>query len=181
MKKILVPLAEGAEEMEATIIVDVLRRAKWSVTLAGLQPGLVVCSRGVRIQPDTEWDLCEPLGYDGIVLPGGLGGAQRLAADERVLEAVRVYARANKLVAAICAGPRVLVAAGVLEGRRATLYPGLEVAGAGVEWLDETVVIDGTIVTSRGPGTAMAFALALIALAEGTETAEEIRKGLLLP
>jgi len=181
MKKILVPLAEGAEEMETTIIVDVLRRAKWSVTLAGLQPGLVTCSRGIRIQPDTGWDACDPRDFDGIVLPGGLGGAQRLETDERVLAAIRDFVEEGKLVAALCAAPRVLVAAGVLAGRRATLYPGLEVEGAGVDWRGDTVVTDGMIVTSRGPGTAMAFALALIGLLESDEQANEIRKGLLLP
>lgn len=181
MKSALILLAEGAEEMEAVIIADILRRAECEVVLAGVQPGIVTCSRGIRIMPDLSWESCDAGQFDGIIIPGGLGGAERLAADERVLNAVRHYDSEGKIVAAICAGPTVLAAAGILKGRRATIYPGLEKVSFDIDWVDERVVVDGHIVTSQGPGTAMEFALQLVALGHGQDLASRISKRLLMP
>lgn len=180
MTKALIPLAEGCEEMEAVIVVDTLRRAGWDVTTAGLEPGLVTASRGVMLQPDTTWNAVDPTDFDLLIMPGGGPGTARLKADVRVLETARVFAAAGKWLAAICAAPLVLHAAGVLEGRKATCYPGVEEGLDGVAWLDDRVVVDGHIVTSRGPGTAFEFALALIRLLEGETAARSVGEGMLV-
>ena len=123
--RVLVPLAEGAEEMEAVIIVDVLRRAEWEVVMAGLSEGPITASRGVRLLPDVAWDAIDVFGFDMIVLPGGLGGTEVMSGDDRVLEAIRVFdADSDKWGAAVCAAPQVLQAAGVIGERFVTCHPG---------------------------------------------------------
>lgn len=180
MTKALVPLAEGCEEMEATIIIDVLRRAGWEVCVAGLQPGPVVASRGVKLLADRLWDEIDPNAFDVIALPGGNLGTENLRTDARVLAALRILHDAGKIVAAVCAAPLVLQEAGLLAGRKATCHPGAAARLTVTPRRDERVVIDGRIVTSQGPGTSFAFALALVALVEGEERAKEIARGLVL-
>jgi 4-methyl-5(b-hydroxyethyl)-thiazole monophosphate biosynthesis len=180
MAEALVPLADGVEEMEAVIIMDVLRRAKWRVVGCGLRPGLVTASRGVLLQPDTEWDRIDPLAFEVLVLPGGAGGTQALSDDARVLETVRRFVRDQRLVGAICAAPRVLKAAGVVGGRRITCHPSVRDAFGEHPISNERVVVDGRLVTSQGPGTTFEFALKLIALVDGPPAAEAVAKGLIL-
>ncbi len=178
--KALVPLAEGVEEMEAVILVDVWRRAGWTVTTAGTTPGPVRASRGVALVPDLEWSEIVPDRYDLLALPGGGGGVERLCAHEGVLEAVRRFDAPDKRLAAICAGPLVLQAAGVLAGRRVTCHP--DVAGrlTATPRLDDRVVEDGRLITSQGPGTAMAFALAVVAAVEGRARADALARAMVL-
>ncbi|NQU38506.1 MAG: DJ-1/PfpI family protein [Lentisphaerae bacterium] len=176
----LIPLAEGAEEMETVIVADMLRRAGWRVILAGLAEGAVTASRGVMIQPDTTWDAIDPMTFDLIVLPGGNGGTERLIGDERVQETLRAFVKADKWVAAICAAGTALHAAGILKGRRATCYPGCEKGLLETDWQTTPVVIDGRIVTSRGPGTAFDFALTLIRLLDSEPVATQVATGMLL-
>ena len=152
MTKALVPLANGCEEMEAVIIMDTLRRAGWEVLAAGVDEGPVEASRGVRLVPDCAWDDVDPAAFDLLVLPGGNDGTERLSRDERVLDAIRSSYHAGKIVAAICAGPLVLQAAGILEGHRVTCHPGATEFLTATERVDEKVVVDGTVVTSQGPG-----------------------------
>jgi len=177
-KQALVVLAGGAEEMEAVIPVDVLRRAGVQVTLAGLAgEGPVVCSRGVRLLPDRS--LASALGegrvYDLVLLPGGARGAEALARSAEVKELLLAQDRAGRLVAAICAGPRALQAAGVIRERAFTSHPAVreELAPAG-DYREERVVRAENLVTSRGPGTALAFALALVEALLGREMAERV-------
>ncbi len=181
MAQTLIPLAEGVEEMEAVIVADTLVRAQWPVTLVGLQPGIVTASRGVKLQPDTIWDEIDPTTYDVIILPGGAGGAERLAADRRIAAALHTFHSQDKWIAAICAAPAVVLHAfGITMARRATCYPGLEAGLDGTDWQEDRVVVDDHIVTSRGPGTAFEFALTLIRLIDGNEAADKVAAGMLV-
>ncbi len=181
MAKVLVPLAQGCEELEAVTIIDLLRRAGIDVTTAGLDDEPVKASRGVRLLPDTNLDEALQQEYDMVVLPGGLPGADNLSNDSRVGELLRKMADSGKFVAAICAAPIVLGKAGVLSGGKATSYPGmLDKLGLNdVEVTDDAVVRDGQIVTSRGPGTAMDFALELIELLQDRATRDKVEQALI--
>jgi 4-methyl-5(b-hydroxyethyl)-thiazole monophosphate biosynthesis len=181
MAKVLVPLAHGAEEMEAVIIVDVFRRAGWNAVLAATAGRTVEASRGVKIVADAGWDDVQLDSFDLLVLPGGNGGTESLRADSRVLDAIRAFEAAGKLVCAICAGPLVLQEAGVLAGRKATCHPGARSELTVPDISDERVVIDRGIVTSQAPGTAFEFALAIVRLVDGAEVAEKVAAGLVLP
>ncbi len=180
MAKVLVPLAEGCEELEAVTIIDLLRRAGIEVTVAGLRPGIVKASRGVQLVPDVTLDVALQDAYDMVVLPGGMPGATHLKEDPRIVDLVRRMAAAGKYTAAICAAPTVLLEAGVLAGRQATSYPGFldTINPPDVTLSTAPVVRDGTVVTSRGPGTAMDFALALIDALLGGEARAKVEAGL---
>ena len=180
MAKVLVPLADGCEELEVVTIIDLLRRAGVEVTVAGLAPGIVKASRGVQLVPDVTLDVALQDSYDMLVLPGGMPGASHLKADPRIVDLVRRMAAAGQYTAAICAAPTVLLEAGVLAGRQATSYPGfLDALNApGVQLSTAAVVVDGTVVTSRGPGTAMDFALVLIEILQGAEVRGKVEAAL---
>ncbi len=184
MKDVLIPLAQGCEELEAVTVIDLLRRARLEVVVAGLDgSGEVRASRGTRLLPDVALEAVANDDFRLVVLPGGLPGADHLAGDERVLELLRRTHGAGQWVAAICAAPKVLARAGLLDGRRATSYPGaLEgLSIPGLDYREEPVVVDGRVVTSRGPGTAMDFALALIECLEGAPRRAEVEGPLLRP
>jgi 4-methyl-5(b-hydroxyethyl)-thiazole monophosphate biosynthesis len=178
MAKVLVPLAEGCEELEAVTIIDLLRRAGVEVVTAGLKPGIVKASRGVQLMPDMMLDAALQDDYDMVVLPGGMPGASHLKEDARILELLKKMAAAGKYTAAICAAPMVLAEAGVLEGRQATSYPGFLDGMPGVSVSTEAVVQDGKVLTSRGPGTAMDFALALVEVLSGSEKRQQVEAAL---
>ncbi len=170
MKRVLVPLAEGFEELEAVTIIDILRRAGIDVVVASLAGSPVTGSHGIRIAADTPLGALAEQDFDMIALPGGMPGADHLKKDPRIAEIVRRLHAAGRPVAAICAAPMVLAAAGVLDGRRATSYPGfLEDAGKATV-VGDAVVDDGGVITSRGPGTALDFALALVEVLAGRDT-----------
>lgn len=180
-KSALVILAEGAEEMEVTIVVDVLRRAGVQVTLAGLAgDGAVTCSRNLRLLPDCALSsVVERVNrreFDVLVLPGGLGGSERLAASALVGQLLRTQAEAGATVAAICAAPIALAAHGLARGERITSHPSVRGRlAADYDVVDEVVVESGQWVTSRGPGTAFDFALALVARLGGSALADQVR------
>ncbi len=183
MPRVLVPLAQGCEELEAVTIIDLLRRAQIEVVTAGLAPGPVTGSRGTVLVPDTTLDeaLRHEREYDMIVLPGGQPGATHLEHDPRILALLRKMALAGKFTAAICAAPKVLAVAGLLDGKRATNFPGtLDAAVFPKIQLDtRPVVQDGRVITSRGPGTAMDFSLALIELLAGKAVRDKVEAGLM--
>jgi len=180
MPSVLVPLAHGFEDLEAVTIVDLLRRADIAVVTAGLQPGLVLGSRGIRVQPDAALDEALSQDYDLIALPGGLPGADHLRDDARIQALLKDMAAAGKYTAAICAAPMALAQAGLLDGKRATAYPGVleSLNLADTRASGEAVVVDGRVVTSRGPGTAMDFALALIEILVGKDKRDQVEAGL---
>ena len=178
--RVLIPLADGVEEMEAVILIDVLRRAGWTVVTAGLRAGPVAASRGVVLVPDAVWCGIVPAEFDLLALPGGGPGTEALMADERVLAAVRAFLASGRPVAAICAAARVLDRAGVLAGKSYTCYPGVEAKIGSGNRLPDPVVRDGLVHTSQGPGTAIAFALHLVAALDSPEKAEALGRELVL-
>lgn len=177
--KILVPLADGFEEIEAVNVIDILRRADVEVVTAGLKAGAgpVAGSHRIMVIPDTSLDEIDFRDFDGLVLPGGAPGFVNLGNDERILRMAREMDRAGKYVAAICAAPSVLIKAGVLQGRKATVSPsGKAQVEACAEFCEDRVVVDGNLITSRSPGTAMEFALRLVGLLMGEEKMRQIKQ-----
>lgn len=175
--KALILLAPGFEDLEAITTIDILRRAGVQVQTLALHEHEVSGSRGVTVVTDSNLGLIdEARTYDAIVLPGGQPGANNLAADPRVLKRLQDQSAAGRWIAAICAAPKVLAAAGLLKGRRITHFPGAlsEDDKHGVEIVDEAVVVDGNLVTGRGPGVALDFALALVEQLEGRETRDAV-------
>jgi len=176
MSKVLVPLAQGCEEMEAITITDLLVRAGIDVTTVGLDDDIIIASRGTRIIADTNINNVLNNTYDLIVLPGGLPGADHLRDDERIQSLLKKHARDNKFIAAICAAPKALAQAGLLENKTITGYPGalnsLNLPGTNIK--NTAIEIDGNIITSRGPGTAMDFALTLIEKLEGKDKRDDV-------
>ncbi|MCL1813787.1 MAG: DJ-1/PfpI family protein [Treponema sp.] len=186
--RVLTFLAEGFEEVEAVTPIDYLRRAGIEVTTASIAAAMVKGSHGISLAADTTIAALEQSGqlnaesWDGTFVPGGMPGASNLAACAPVGNFFKAMAAAGKTIAAICASPAVFLAPlGLLEGKKFTCYPGMEkqVNGAG-EWLAGKVVVDGNLVTSRGPGTACAFALALIEIFAGKDAAKSLGESALL-
>jgi len=179
----LVPLAPGCEELEAVTIIDLLRRAGVQVTAASLDGGAVRASRGVCFIPDTSLEQALEGEFDMVVLPGGLTGAEHLNTDPRIHKLLICMAEKGRYTAATCAAPTGLGNAGLLAGKIATAYPGsLEALKlSDLTLSEEPVVIDGTVVTSRGPGTAMDFALVLIEVLVGKGKREEVEARLMRP
>ena len=176
MASVLVPLAQGCEELEAITITDLLTRAGIKVVTAGLDDKPVKASRGMVLMPDKNLDDVMDEAFDMIVLPGGLPGADHLNADPRIHQIIKKLNEQNKFTAAICAAPRVLATAGLLNNKHATSFPG---ALDGFEtrnmtYQESAVVVDDKVITSRGPGTAMDFALTLIELLLGKAKRDEV-------
>ncbi len=180
MSHVLVPLAQGCEELEAITITDLLVRAGITVTTCGLDDQPVKASRGTTIIPDTSIDKVLQQSFDLIVLPGGLPGADHLRDNPHLQSLIKKQAAENKYLAAICAAPKALAEAGVLDGKIATSYPGVLAAlgNNSITITDNAVEIDGNIITSRGPGTAIDFALTLIELLAGREKRDEVNQQL---
>jgi len=180
MNKVLVPLAQGCEELEAVTVIDLLNRARIEVIAAGLEEGPVVASHGATLLPDMMLDEALRHDFDMVVLPGGMPGADYLAEDERLMERVKKMAGDGKFVCAICAAPRILARLGLLQGKRATAYPGFleQKDWVGVTCTGKSVEWDGNIITSRGAGTAMDFALTLIEALVGEEARRTVEHAL---
>jgi len=183
MARALVPLAEGCEELEAITIIDLLRRAEIEVVSAALDDQQVKCSRGVKIVADTTLDAVIDDQFDLIVLPGGLPGADNLDNDPRISGLLKKISAAGGITAAICAAPKVLASAGLLEGKTATSYPGFidKMNLINTRVVTDPVVIDEQLVTSRGPGTAMDFTLELIEKLCGRERRQTVENALMRP
>jgi 4-methyl-5(b-hydroxyethyl)-thiazole monophosphate biosynthesis len=177
MSRVLVPLAEGFEEIEAVTVIDLLRRAGIEVRTASLDGPRVTGSHGIGMLADMALDAVVADEYDMIVLPGGMPGAEHLKNDVRVISLLRRFAAEGRYTAAICAAPGVLAHAGLLDRRAATSFPGFLHAGSapGIRLSDAAVVVDGKVATSRGPGTAMEFGLALIELLRGAEARAQVQ------
>lgn len=181
MASVLVPLAQGCEELEAITIVDLLRRAEIGVVTAGLDEKPVRGSRGSVLIADVTLNEAAKQKYDMIVLPGGLPGADNLDQDPRIRGLLKEMSETDRYTAAICAAPKVLASAGLLEGKTATSFPGALDAFEGITYSEDAVVQDGKVITSRGPGTAMDFALALIELLVGKSRRDQVEAALQRP
>lgn len=179
MKKVLIPLAPGFEEVEALTPADILRRAGAEVTLAGTVEGMITGRNLIRVMPDTVMDKVHAKDYDMIILPGGAQGTENLKKNAAVKKAVEELMELGRFVTAICAAPTVLSLIGVTEGRAVTSHPSVRDQMKAREISDERVVVDGTIITSQGPGTAMEFAFALVEALFGKTKAVEVNKGVL--
>jgi DJ-1 family protein len=177
--RVLIPLADGVEELEAVTLIDVLRRGGIDVVSVALGSELAVRgSRGVTLLADALWETLDIDSFDAITLPGGGEGTENLSDDPRIIETVQEFDNAGKFVTAICAAPTVLAQADILGDRRATCYPACaEILGESYD--DAPVIADGNIITSQGPGTAMLFALVLVRHFAGDETAHSVASGLL--
>jgi 4-methyl-5(b-hydroxyethyl)-thiazole monophosphate biosynthesis len=183
MAKVLVPLAEGFEEIEAISLIDIMRRGGIDVKTAYLDDefssDLVTGAHGITVQADVSLLNLNSDDFDMIVLPGGHEGTNRLVANHRVQELLKEFKLKDKWIGAICAAPLALYKAGVL-GINYTCYPSVEkqIRQEGCNNVDD-VVVDGKVMTSRGPGTAICFGLEIIKTLVGNETYEAVKKGTL--
>ena len=182
-KRILVPLAEGFEELEAVAVIDVLRRAGLEVVTAALGSAAdpVMGAHGIAVAADAELGSLAADSFDAVVLPGGMPGTLNLMEDERVLAAVRALHAAGRTTAAICAAPMVLAKAGVIDGVAVTSHPSVrERLGAAEVRSEPRVVRSGHVFTSQGPGTAIEFALELVRELVGAGKADELAAAMLV-
>ncbi len=179
MKRVIVVLAPGFEEIEALTVVDILRRAGMDVTVAGTIGGIVEGRNGIRVEPDRTMDSVVDGWYDLVVLPGGAVGTENLKKDDRVKRLVERHLRKGAIVSAICAGPTVLASMGLTQGRRLTAHPTVREELKDSVVVDDRVVVDGNIITSQAPGTAMEFAFKLVEVLEGDEKVKEVNRGVL--
>jgi 4-methyl-5(b-hydroxyethyl)-thiazole monophosphate biosynthesis len=178
---IYVHLADGFEEIEALTVVDVLRRANIAVEMISMTESKTV--RGAhdivvtadRLFRDADYGKCEML-----VLPGGMPGTANLAKHDGLLGQLKTFAQDGRWIAAICAAPSVPGSLSLLKGKRATSYPGYERQMIGVDYCEERVVRDGSVITSRGPGTAMEFALELVKVLKNEQTAAALKKAMII-
>ncbi|MCR9143382.1 MAG: DJ-1/PfpI family protein [bacterium] len=183
MKRVLVPLAAGFEEMEGIIIIDVLRRAGADVVVAGLAPGPILASRGTRHLSDVQLYEVAAQDFDMVVLPGGADGARTLAADPILADVLRRHHSRDAYIGAICAAPNVLRNLEILAGEdRFTLHPATLNSGAGGKYVDDQrIVRTRNIITSIGPGSAFEFALELVADLFGEAKRREVAGPMFLP
>jgi len=180
MARVCVLLADGFEEIEAVTVIDVLRRADVDTTVLGVTGLVVEGSHGIRVHADARLADAEDRVWDVVVLPGGMPGAARLRDSAEVQSLLRAQHARGGRIAAICAAPIALARAGLLEGRKATSYPTFATELGGVDYREDPVVVDGAITTSRGPGTALAFALALVEDLAGKPKAAELAERMLV-
>jgi 4-methyl-5(b-hydroxyethyl)-thiazole monophosphate biosynthesis len=180
-KKALVVLADGFEEIEAIAPIDIMRRAGINVTVAGLSSREVTSARRVTVKADTVLHETEEV-FDAVVFPGGTGGAENLSRSDTVKRLIRKMYGQGKIIAAICASPAyVLAGTGVLDGKSATCDPGTETKfPSSTRYSDEPVVVDGTIVTGKGAGSASDFGLTIVRLLCGKDAAETVKGEMLL-
>ena len=179
MKRVLVPLAPGFEEIEAITVIDILRRADIEVVIAGTEPSPIKGRCQIKVVTDTNLDQVMEQSFDMVVLPGGLEGTENLKKNPLISKLLRKMEETGKYVSAICAGPTVLSAIGLIGGRRLTSHPSVRDSLNEATYLEERVVVDGHLVTSRAPGTAMEFAYKLVEVLVGKEKVQEVNQGVM--
>ena len=185
-KKAIVPLADGFEEIEAVTIIDVLRRAGVEVAVAALDGDSldVEGAHNICVVADMTFDELDPAftaSADALVLPGGMKAMEAFKADERIMGMVRSFHARGKIVAAVCASPVVLHAAGVLKGKNAVCHPSVRAQLADISIPDKRVVRDNNIITATGAGTTMEFALKIVEALTTKETAAELAAKMQVP
>lgn len=180
-KTVLVPVADGTEEIEAVTIIDVLRRAGAEVTVASVGDLQITASRGVKLMADARIVDCLDKTYDLVVLPGGIPGAEHLRDSENLKQILLHQQSRGRLFGAICAAPAVVLEThGLLQGRAATCHPNFAQRLSDTSAIQSDVVFDQGCVTSRGPGTAMAFSLKLVELLFGKKKMEAVAKPMVI-
>ncbi len=180
MSKIVIPISNGFEEIEAISIIDICRRANIEVIIAGVEALETIGAHNIKVTADCKIEDVKEDDFDLIVLPGGLPNAFTLADNEHVQKLLKEFKASDKYIAAICAAPYALHKAEVLN-KDYTCYPSFEQKIVPENYIsNQNVVKDGNVITSRGPATAMEFALKIVKLLKGDEIYEELREGLLL-
>lgn len=174
---------KGFEEIEGSTIVDILRRANITTHIVGVESKEITGAHNVTISADLHIDDLKLDELDALILPGGAPGFINLRENKIVLSLIKEAVEKNKVVAAICASPSVLATAGVLKNKKATIYPGMEdeIKNKGGVLVDDLVVVDDNIITSKGPATTMLFALKLVEILKDKATSEEVKNQVLLP
>ncbi|GAB6167743.1 DJ-1/PfpI family protein [Clostridium carnis] len=178
MKRVAVLLADGFETLEALTVVDILRRAKVNCDTISLNSLEVTTSHKINIIADKVLDEKEILEYDFIVLPGGMPGSKNLRDDDRVIKVIKEFNNNKKYICAICAAPIALGKAGITKGKNITCYPGFEKELGECNYKEELVVVDGNIITGRGPAAAIPFAFKILEKIDSNKV-DEISKGML--
>ncbi|KAK0089660.1 hypothetical protein PV325_006083 [Microctonus aethiopoides] len=180
-KNTILLLADGAEEMEAVITIDILRRAEIDVTIASIiDQECIKCSRNVKICADAKLEAVKDKQYDAVILPGGLAGSKALSNSKEVGDLLKKQETEGRLIAAICAAPTALKAHGIGFGKQITSYPSMKDQLIGdYKYLEDVVVTDGNIITSRGPATAFAFGLTIVEKLLDKTSALNVAKGML--
>ena len=179
MINVLIPLEPGFEEIETITVVDILRRSGARVTIAGIIDGMIEGSRGVNLYADESINNINPQNFDLIVLHGGQPGTDNLKKDHRVSVLLNKMANEKKLIGAICAAPIILEENGFLNNRKRTSHPSVKGLLSGDFYLEDRVVVDNNIITSRSPGTAMEFAFKLVELLFGKDRITIVNKGVM--
>lgn len=179
-KKILIPVAKGSEDLETVTTIDILRRSGASVIVASVSDTHITCSNGTRIVADKKIEDCTNDTFDLIALPGGDEGASNLRDSQVLATMLKAQDEAGRFVAAICASPAIVLEHhGLIKGRAATCYPSYSEMMPNKSRLNERVVVDGNLITSRSPGTALEFALKLVECVVSSEKAQQIAQGVL--
>ena len=182
-KQVLIPIANGSEDIETVALIDVLRRAEANVTVASAGEDLIVtASRGTKILADISLADCEGKEWDLIALPGGMPGAKNLSENIFLVELLKIQKEKGRLYAAICASPAIVLQHhGLLVGRKVCCYPAFRemIPSEQLASLEDRVVVDGNCVTSISPATAIEFALKLVELLSGKELSDKISKSML--
>ena len=181
-KHVLVPIADGTEEIEAVCIIDTLRRAGVTVTVASAGGLQITASRGTRIVADTTLDSCASQGFDMIAVPGGMPGAQNLSQSPALAGLLRKQKEAGLWIAAICAAPAVVLQAhGLLDGIKATCHPAFQKQLSPAHLSRDRVVVDGHVITAQGAGVGLEFALTLVEHLAGRDKKNEVAKAMVMP
>ena len=180
MSRVGIFFADGFEEIEGLTVVDILRRAGIDISMISINgKKKVTGAHGIALDTDEDIVQCDPDKLDMLVLPGGMPGTTNLAACEKLTEALKKADQEKRGIAAICAAPSVLGGLGLLEGETATCHPGFEEKLTGASVTENTVEVSGQVITSRGMGTAVPFALKILEQLKGSGTVEEVCKGLI--
>ena len=179
MATALVILSPGFEEIEAVTIIDLLRRGGVDVTVAGLEKNLVTGSHGIAVKPDIYYEEVDGLVYDVLILPGGQPGTNNMKSNPTLIQWIQQRHQSGQWIAAICAAPSVLHAAGVTDRVMLTSYPSEAHLFRKEQYREDRVIVDGNIITSRGVGTAIDFSLTLVGLLVNDTAAKELSKRIL--
>lgn len=180
MKNSVIFLANGFEEIEALTVVDILRRANLKCDMCSIEDTYVTGSHGITVKADLIISDINSEDYNCLILPGGMPGAKNLKENIEIIDLVKSFNKTGKLVAAICAAPIVLKAADIIEGRKITSFPGVKSQLTGCDYQEEIVIQQDNLITSRGPATAIQFALQLVKNLSGEEASEKLRKDMLV-